>query len=323
MCSSDLDFTDQVGIRNVLGFSKALVGGGELAVDGGVRVKAQDSIVISASGPAYDQVVNTRLATYSFTPRVRWEPEGSALRGVTGLDYYYSDYNQVSRQGTGDVPVHRYDLKQHSLGLYGQATMPVARATEGSLGLRLQHVRFTGGDIIDPDYVTTSGGEPFDGHRGSQRIRQTQWAGHLGFDHTLTPQTTLFGRFGRAFRLPTVDERVLSSANYDSFDLNTQTSWDVEVGARQRVGKASYYGSAFLMQLKNEIVFNSTTFLNENIDPTRRLGLEGGADVPLADRWNLGLSGTWLQAKFREGQFEGKDVPLTAEWTGKIGRAHV
>ena len=71
------DFTDQVGIRNVLGFSKALVGGGELAVDGGVRVKAQDSIVISASGPAYDQVVNTRLATYSFTPRVRWEPEGS------------------------------------------------------------------------------------------------------------------------------------------------------------------------------------------------------------------------------------------------------
>lgn len=310
------DFADQLGNRAVLGLSKLLAGGGELAVDGGLRVKQQDSIVISASGPAFDQVTNTRLATYSFTPRVRWEAEGSSLRGILGLDYYYSDYNQVSRQGTGEVPVHRYDLKQHSLGVYGQGSMPIARATDGAAGLRLQHVRFTGGDIIDPDYVTSFGGDPFDGHRGSQRINQMQWAGHLGIERALNPQTTVFGRVGRAFRVPTVDERVLSSATYDSFDLNTQTSWDAELGARRRIGGATVRGSAFVMQLKDEIVFNSTTFLNENVDPTKRLGLEAGADIPLADRWNLGLSATWLQAKFREGQFAGKDVPLVAPWTG-------
>ncbi len=310
------DFADQLGNRAVLGLSKLLPGGGELAVDGGLRVKQQDSIVISASGPAFDQVTNTRLATYSFTPRVRWEPEGSALRGITGLDYYYSDYNQVSRQGTGEVPVHRYDLKQHSLGVYGQGSMPIARATEGSAGLRLQYVSFTGGDIIDPDYVTSFGGDPFDGHRGSQRINQAQWAGHLGLERTLNPQTSVFGRLGRAFRMPTVDERVLSSATYDSFDLSTQVSWDAELGARRRIGNATVRGSAFVMQLKNEIVFNSTTFLNENIDPTQRAGLEAGADIPLAERWNLGLAATWLQAKFREGQFAGKAVPLVAPWTG-------
>jgi iron complex outermembrane receptor protein len=310
------DFVDQTGVRTVLGSSSLLQGGGELVVDGGVRVKQQDSIVISPYGPADDTTTNTRIATYSFTPRVRWEPDGQVPRGIAGFDYYYSDYNQLSRGENPQIVVHSYDLKQHSLAVYGQGDRPLDAATSVSGGLRLQHVRFIGGDLLNPAATITFRGDPFDGHRESARFNETQWAGHLGIEHTLAGGAVLFGRLGRAFRLPTVDERVQSSARYDSFALSTQTSRDAEVGARLRVGMANLRASAYQMELENEIHFNADTFLNENLPPTLRRGVEAGADIAWSRTLTLDLGIAWTRATFRDGPNARNDLPLVSRWTG-------
>ncbi|MBM3506900.1 MAG: TonB-dependent receptor [Alphaproteobacteria bacterium] len=310
------DFVDQTGIRTVVGTSRLLAGGGELVLDGGVRIKQQDSIVKSPFGPDFDTTTNSRLATYSFTPRIRWEPDGRVPRGIVGLDYYYSDYNQLNHGEDPHILVHRYDLKQHSLAVYGQGDRPLGRATDLSAGLRLQHIRFIGGDILNPQATITFGGDPFDGHRESARFNDDQWAGHLGVEHTLTGGVVLFGRLGRAFRLPTVDERVLSSARYDSFALHTQTSWDAEVGSRWRVGTINLRASLYQMDLKNEMHFNAETFLNENLAPTRRRGMEAGAEVALSRTLGVDLGVAYTRATFREGPNGGNDLPLVSKWTG-------
>ena len=319
------DFVDQAGFRSILGFSRILSSGAELVVDGGLRVKQQDSIVISPFGPDFDTNTNTRLATYSFTPRVRWEPDGrpspagrasGAARGIAGLDYYYSDYNQLNRGENPQILIHRYDLKQHSLGVYGQSTRPIGATTDFSAGLRLQHVQFIGGDILNPAATIDFGGDPFDGHRESARFNDYQWAGHLGFEHGFSSGPVLFGRLGRAFRMPTVDERVLSSAAYDSFALSTQTSWDAEMGTSWRVGSANLRLSAYQMLLENEIHFNADTFLNENLEPTKRRGVEAGADIVLSRTVGLDLGVAWTRATFREGMNAGNDLPLVSKWTG-------
>ena len=310
------DFVDQAGVRTTLGFSRTLAGGQELVVDGGFRLKQQDSVVISPFGPAFDATTNTRLATYSFTPRVRWEPDGRSPRGILGLDYYYSDYNQLSRGEDPHIFIHRYDLKQHSLGVYGQGDRPIDASTIVSSGLRLQGIQFIGGDILNPDATIDFGGDPFDGHRDSARFNEYQWAGHLGFDHTLAGGPVVFGRLGRAFRTPTVDERVAASADYSSFALSTQTSWDVEVGTRWRAGTANLRVSAYVMNLENEIHFNADTFLNDNLEPTQRRGVEAGADLALSRTLFLDLGAAYTRAVFREGINSGNDLPLVSRWTG-------
>ena len=303
------DFAEQNGVRAVTGITRVLAGGNELAVDIGLRVKAQDSVVISPSGPSFDTTTNTRLATISLTPRLR------TASGIVGFDYFYSDYNQIARQGAAVLAKHRYDLKQHSAALYGQNTFAVRPDTDVSLGVRVQHLRFTGGDELDPDADVDFGGEPFDGHRESERFSATEWAAHLGADHRLGGGWTVFGRAGRSFRVPTVDERVLSSDAYDSFALRTQTSWDAEGGVRWRGAAADVRASVWRMNMRNELHFNADSFLNENLDPTRREGVEAGAGFDLSSDLRLELSAAWTRARYSAGDNAGRYLPLVAERT--------
>ena len=304
------DYAAQMGHRTVMGLSRTLGSGGELVIDGGLRVKAQDSVVVSAFGPAFDTTTNTRLSTVSFTPRLR------TASTIAGIDYGFSDYNQVARSGTGDVPLHRYDLKQHSVALYGQNTFSIRRGTDLTVGTRVQQVWFVGGDILDPSAVVTFDGVPFDGHRESESHGDSTWAAHLGLNHDLAGELVLFGRVGRSFRAPTVDERVLSSAGYNSFRLRTQTSWDAESGVGWRGDRLNAEASVWVMNVQDELHFNANTSLNENFDPIRRFGVEGSASVTLTDTWSLKVKATRIRARFREGTNKGKNVPLISPWAG-------
>ena len=190
------DYADQSGWRVTAGLSRKLDAGATLAAGAELRVKAQDSVLISPFGTAFNTTTNTRLTTFSVTPRVEF---GS---GVGGLDFTYSDYNQIARSGTGAVPKHRYDLNQYSLAAYVQDTFTVRPDTDVSLGARVQHLRFTGGDILDPHAVVDFLGDPFDGHRESESITDTAWAAHAGVEHDLDDSWTVFARAGRSFRVP-------------------------------------------------------------------------------------------------------------------------
>jgi iron complex outermembrane receptor protein len=77
--------------------------------------------------------------------------------------------------------------------------------------------------------------------------------------------------------------------------------------------------SAYLMNLKNEIHYNPAQFFNYNLDPTRRYGSETSATYRASDTVLLRGGFSYTRAVFREGPFQGNDVPLVSRYTAYAG----
>ena len=215
-------------------------------------------------------------------------------------------------------PIHRYDLTQWTAAGYIQETIAVLPTTDFAFGGRVQDNNTTARDKLD----LTAPGAFFPAPQGMPLDQsETQYAWHVGLEHRLNSNFALFGRAARSFRLPTVDERV-GMAPFGvptSFDLKTQTSHDVEGGARFTYGAFTLQSSVYDMELTNELFFSPATFTNLNLDPTRRYGFENIAGWNATDalRFKAGLA--YTRSVFREGPFAGNDVPLVSRWTGSAG----
>lgn len=316
------DYADKQGLNLTTGATTALSGDAELIVDGGVRYKAQQAGFFSSFGPAFDSYFDADLTTWSLTPRVNLEHGMGGLPAISifGIDVYYATYESDRALHRGDAPIHRYDLTQQTYAGYGQQTLALRDDTDLAFGLRLQHVIVSASDRLD----TTAPG----GAGGIQGIPlndegETQWAAHLGLEHRVATNLALFGRTGRSIRLPTVDERVGMSpfGSPTTFDLKTQTSYDVEAGIKGKASGVAYQLSAFVMELENELHFSPATFTNLNLEPTRRTGVEASIGAKLAEGLSLKAGGAYTKAEFREGDFAGNDVPLVSHWTGNVALA--
>ena len=103
-----------------------------------------------------------------------------------------------------------------------------------------------------------------------------------------------------------------------SFDLKTQTSHDFEGGIRANAGPLTWQISAYYMELENELHFSPATFTNINLDPTKRYGVENIVTWQVAAFLRLKAGLAYTRSQFREGPFEGNDVPLVSPWTGSV-----
>ena len=150
-----------------------------------------------------------------------------------------------------------------------------------------------------------------------------------GLEHRFNNVFSVFGRAARAFRTPTVDERVASGPAFGpppffpaipgDFKLKTQTSHDIEGGFRIKSGGFQMQSSIYNMDLENEIHFNPALFFNVNLDPTRRYGSETSASLRVSDSVTLRGGMAYTRAVFREGPFAGRDVPLVSQYTAMGG----
>ena len=165
------------------------------------------------------------------------------------------------------------------------------------------------GDIFDASAPGVFGS----GHEALDK-GETHYAANLGIEHRLAGPWAVFGRVGRNFRLPTIDERIGGSSGA-SFELSTQISEDGEVGARYGGARLDAQVSAYVMELKNELHFDPDNFVNRNFDATRRVGLEASAGHRLTPRLRIQGDLAHTRAEFTSGVFVGKDIPLVAPWT--------
>lgn len=309
------DYGDKQGYSTTAGFTRMLTPDIELIVDGGWRRKDQQAAFFS---PFVEQYVNTTLTTYSVTPRVRIDTPffGLPSRVIAGLDYYSSDYDSDRSQFSGNPPIHRYRLGQDSVAGYWQQTVSVLPSTDISGGVRVQRTKVTASDAFDPTAPGAFGiqGLPLD-------QSETNDAYHVGFEHRFSPIFAVFGRAAQSFRTPNVDERVGMAlfGTPTTFDLKTQTSHDLEAGVRLNFRRAMVQTSVYHMKLENELIFDPINFVNYNLDPTQRRGVETIATWQMTDDVRLKGSLTYIDATFREGPNAGKQVPLVSPWTGSIG----
>ena len=323
--TTPFDYANKQGASATAGFTKTLWNGAELIVDGGVRDKKQQAAFFF--GPDMSNPLNyvdTHLQTWSITPRLSIKNSifGVPSNILTGIDYYDATYHSERPQFKGAPPIHVYDLSQQTLAGYWQQTLGLLPTTDFSYGGRAQNTHLNARDRFDP---TAPGA--FDTQANPLDSSETQYAVHVGFEHRLNEVFSVFGRAARAFRTPTVDERVASGPAFDAFfnpipgnfTLKTQTSYDVEGGFRIRAGLFQMQSSIYNMDLVNEIHFDPVNFFNVNLDPTRRYGSETSTSVRVSDSLLFRSGFAYTRAIFREGPFAGNDVPLVSRYTASAG----
>ncbi|WP_038974894.1 TonB-dependent receptor, partial [Bradyrhizobium genomosp. III] len=327
--STPFNYANQQGIGATAGFTKTLVNGVDLIVDGGVRDKKQQSAFFSSPTPVpaffSSTYVGSHLTTWSITPRLSVKSLllGMPSQLLTGIDYYDASFEQNRGAGQGLAPWHNYDLRQQTVAGYFQHTLGIAPTTDISYGARLQNVSLAARDNFDP-------AAPFNADIGALPLtsNETQYALHFGAEHRLNDQVSLFGRVARAFRTPDVDERLSSGPSFDpltfaaipqTFQLKTQTSQDIEGGVRIKGGGLQLQSSLYLMDLTNEVHFNPVLFYNTNLDPTRRYGSETSLSYRVNDALLLRSGVAYTSAVFREGIWAGNDVPLVSRYTASAG----
>ena len=311
------DFTAQSGISVTFGGSRQISDSVEAVLDLGYRIKDTEARTVSSFGTQFNSYIDTELSTWSLTPRLNLDFEAfdRASTATVGVDYYYSDYNSDRQLNPDGAAYHRYDGKQHSLGLYGQGTVQATPATEISVGARGQYTRFIAGDIYNSSLLAFPG---FDGHRESTDDGSQDWAANLGIDHQVTDTFAVFGRVARSFRAPTVDERIGSDSSYRSFALKTQTSRDAEAGIRVKMGSVQVESSAFYMRLRDELHYDPDSSTNKNFDPTRRMGLENSLTWQATKTVRVKANLTYTDAEFVDGPYAGNSVPLVSEYAAGV-----
>ncbi|WP_407189691.1 TonB-dependent receptor [Bradyrhizobium centrosematis] len=327
--STPFNYANQQGFSATAGFTKTLINGVDLIVDGGVRDKKQQSAFFSSPTPVpaffTSTYVDSNLTNWSITPRLSVKSLllGMPSQLLTGIDYYDASFQQNRGAGQGFAAWHNYDLRQQTVAGYFQHTMGVAPITDISYGARVQTVSLAARDRFAP-------AAPFNADIGALPLtsNETQYALHLGAEHRFNDTVALFGRAARAFRTPDVDERLSSGPSFDpltfaaipqTFQLKTQTSWDIEGGLRIEGGGLQLQSSLYLMELTNEIHFSPVLFYNTNLDPTRRYGSETSLSYRVSDALLLRSGMAYTRAVFREGIWAGNDVPLVSRYTASAG----
>ncbi|MBR0757569.1 TonB-dependent receptor [Bradyrhizobium jicamae] len=331
--STPFDYANQQAGSATAGFTKTLMNGVDLIVDGGYRQRdTQSGFFGLVPTPSFTSTYNdAALQTWSLTPRlsVKNVMFGMPSTILTGVDYYDSTFHQTRSAYQGLAPGHTYDLTQRTLAGYWQQTVGLLPTTDFSYGARVQNTSLSARDQYNPNapectlfFNCTAQALPLDSN-------ETQYALHIGTEHRLNDVFSVFGRAARAFRTPDVDERVSSGPAFgpapffpalpQNFQLKTQTSYDVEGGFRAKTNIWQLQSSVYLMDLNNEIHFNPVLFYNVNLDPTRRYGWETQASVRASDTVTLRAGTAITRAVFREGTFAGMDIPLVSRYTGNVG----
>lgn len=325
--STPFDYGNQQTASVTTGFTKTLMNGVDLIVDGGWRQRDTQSGFFGATptisvASTYNDAA---LQTWSITPRlsVKTNVLGMPSTILTGIDYYDSTFREARGAFQGVDPYHIYNIEQQTVAGYWQHTIGLLPTTDFSYGARVQNTNVSARDRYDPNAINA-----FDAQAAPLDSNETQYALHVGAEHRFTDTFSMFGRAARAFRTPDVDERVSSGPSFDpltgspipqNFALKTQTSEDVEGGFRVKTNRFQVQTSVYLMDLENEIHFNPVLFYNVNLDPTRRYGSETSASLKVSDTVTLRGGMAITRAVFREGMWAGNDVPLVSRYTGNIG----
>ncbi len=327
--ATPFNYANQQGASATAGFTKTLMNGVDLIVDGGVRDKKQQSAFFFTDTPTpgfSSSYVDAHLQTWSITPRlsIKGSLFGMPSSLLTGVDYYDATYQQGRSAAQGLAAYHLYDLQQQTVAGYFQNTIGVAPTTDVSYGARVQNVSLSARDRYDATVPFAA----FDAQATPLDSSETQYALHVGAEHRFNQVFSVFGRAARAFRTPDVDERVASGPSFDpltfaaipqTFRLKTQTSQDVEGGFRIKGGGVQLQTSLYLMDLTNEIHFDPVNFFNVNLDPTRRYGSETSLSYRTSDTLLFRTGMAYTRAIFREGIWAGNDVPLVSRYTANAG----
>ena len=262
---------------------------------------------------SYPSYTDLTLKTIAFTPKLKTELDLLAgNRLIVGIDCYYDrmtvdSYSDAGRTST----TSEYLLSKATAGAYLTDDLSLFESLTLSAGARYELIQ------IAAETLKTSGA-PLDERELLQSLVYD-----VGLLFKPLPSAKLWLKHGTVYRYPFLDEIVdLYGWMPVAFntDLEPERGIDIEIGIEAVLFDAlRLAGNGFWLEMKDEIAYNSTTSLNENMEDTRHLGVEAeAAFTPFA--W-LELSGnyTYTASTFRAGANQGRTVPLAPEHQAEAG----
>ncbi|MBU6505613.1 MAG: TonB-dependent receptor [Betaproteobacteria bacterium] len=128
----------------------------------------------------------------------------------------------------------------------------------------------------------------------------------LQYVRTLFSSVESYLRTGQSYRVANIDELRGAAAN-----LQPQTSMDYEAGITwNRLAPSNATLRVFRSDIHNELVFDPVQYINVNLPPTQREGLELEGRYQMVPELALRGSGQWIRATFVDGPYQGHRVPL-------------
>lgn len=271
---------------NVVLSTTQTYGFGQLGIDIGHRERHNIAVFGSDS-------IDTHGRVTSVSPRVRlpFQLFGRRNALVLGVDWEEWDYDSTAVfTGFPSTTVST----QENQSFYFKDTLDLTESTILSLGAREQRSETTSQDVV--------------GFTPEQVQNKTLHAYDIALRQAIGEKWGVYGRVGRSFRLPNVDDN-----RFRTTLLEPQTSNDQEVGADFTSSRASMRVAVYRMRLENEILFLPANVFppfgsNENLPPTQREGFELDLNLAITDSVGLRANYTMAVAKFKEGNFGGLDV---------------
>jgi len=301
------------------GYTAKLSDNDILVIDAGYRQRQQKSQFDYGFG--FGDYADTDLTTFSVTPRLIMNRQlaNRDIQWIAGVDWYDYDYqsDRADFRRNSNQPVHQLDVQQQSLAFYGQGDLELTAKTNLTAGVRTQQVRLKARDQFDAS--ASGGGFGSEAAPSNQTNRENSF--ELGLSHQFTQTFSGFVRGGRSARFGTVDELFQFDSGFQQVFsiLEPQTALTTEVGFKYDTSQFSSQLSVFNQNLTDEIRFNPVTFQNENLDKTKRQGLELSAQAKLTETLRLSAAYSYIDAEFREGDLDGNQVPLVPEHTYHLG----
>jgi iron complex outermembrane receptor protein len=279
------------------------IGDGELALDATYRNRDASASILFL-GNTFNTQTDVNVWTLSPRGRLPYSTFGVANTLVAGVDAAWWYYSQDRDFGPARLKANQTDF-----ALYAQQTSQVTASTLLSYGARVQGVSRFAQDLASTAPYAT----------GSATGTPVAW--EVALRQRLGQGLAAFGKYGRSFRVPNVDElfNQFGGPNFDPVvnNLAIQTSMGGEIGLEYADPRYSLRTTFYGMDLNNEISFNPVTFSNVNLPPTRRYGVEvQGRWLPM-DTLDLSANYTYAVSEFRSGEIggdslAGRTVPLVS-----------
>jgi iron complex outermembrane receptor protein len=263
-----------------------------LALDISERNKKADMFNDTAWGSTH---MKTDVDVTTVAPRLLWAKSFARIdnRLTVGFDWSRWSYDNDSAATGWMTPLDQEGKQRnHAIFLRNEAHF-TGTGTRLSIGGRKERVRQTQSERL----------------AGPNSSRETDHlsAYEIAVQQDLPAGFSAYGRIGQSFRVANIDENRCWFAPCAPA-LKPQRSHDREIGANWRGQRTDLRIGLFEMDISNEIHYNSLTFSNMNLEPTRHRGLELEGRTWLTDTLDLSARYTRTQARFRKGNYGGVDV---------------
>ena len=268
----------------------------------------------------FPYVIDSQIETYGFTPRYVHKSDvmGHKNTLITGVDFYWIDQDLKTYSGflsSSTTLTGLANISRDSYGLYVNDDFSVLENLILTLGARHEKAEY---DLHQRD-LSAFPLAPLD-----ETVEESENAYTAGLTWLYSEKSALFGRYNRSFRFPLTDELVLFDYVAGRIrvnpDLKPQTGDHYEVGARHFFTPYLQANiTLYRAEIKDEIFFNKATFTNENYDQTLHQGIEVGAKADFFEWLTLYGNCAYEKATFRDGPFDGKDIPAVPRTKFNLG----